>query len=132
MYGEHCGSQKRRPRGNPARERGVNKYHRREMQRQIHGMKRDRILSSQFLVEPESDIGERPRREWMPEARREQRVIVEMKGTRQAPAESDERTDNEKPGPARKDNISVPKTKLSAQPAAKSATPPKLVPRPKT
>ena len=68
----------------------------------------------------------------MPDIPRKERVIVEVERSSQAAAERDQCESGEKKSAAGKDNISVPKIKLTARDAPPSATPPKLVPRPKT
>lgn len=68
----------------------------------------------------------------MPQAAGEQRIIVEMERSGEAAAERDQCENNEKSSATRKDNISVPKTKVTAKDTPLGATPPKLVPRPKT
>jgi endonuclease-3 len=94
------------------------------MQRQIHGVPRRGMVAVDGAIDPERQVRERPRGEGKPERAGEQRVIVELERGPEASTECDGGSAEEKYGTPGRDNISVPNLE--------AATPPKLVPRPKT
>ena len=84
---------------------------------------------AQQLIQPECQIRQGANIEGPPQVGRKQRVVVKVKRTPQASAKCDDSGEEENqslPRTSKRDTLSV------TNDAAKSATPPKLVPRPKT
>ncbi len=99
------------------------------MENQIDRVIASRIAIAPPIVQPKSQIRQRADVEWPPQVGGKKRVVVKVKRAPQAPAKCDDSGEEENQrlpkSDSRSDKPSVAKT-------APSATPPKLVPRPKT
>lgn len=132
----HCEDRARNP-GRARRykppQRHPQKHDRQQMQQQIKRVVSRWFVAAEFAANPKCQVGERANVERAPQRTGKQRIVVEMKRTPQAAAKCDDSGEEENsrlprisPKSAKSNNSSVPKAQT-----ARSATPPKLVARPK-